>query len=551
MSIAQFPSFGLDPADFLPNSSPPADMYRTDGSAAKRAKVTKCDVPKLEAPPCGVPACLPPVSVAGGMVVKLVGTEGQKGELLNQVRAMVAGNAEAETAVDALKIEVLALGNTGDTSQDCRRALNCSTEMKRDSGANSTVSIYDCDATDECDPAANRIAIRTARVTDIQKLHEDIPACLLRDMAIWIASSILNLSPRIRYIGFYITDSSSHFKGFGNAAVDNLRYDFMIANDAYSRNLGEYLDNHAWGSDPVKEAILQDETVRIINVMTHTMRMMCFDVKPANIVVSDDGQPRFIDWDGDWCKRPLPAGTSPTQAELLMLILLGAHLCFFKDKNYLSGVVLNKLVEYVRANVRHRCEACERLQKALQEKADAEREGNPANYVAAKENIATAVKEVANVLKGYWFVEEPLNNGPQVMYWYFDGARGYEQTGPECEKKFQQILSYSLEFSRQDSQIQGTIAAQMDTEDETVSRVTRRARRPSQTATYHPPGEDRTATYHPLDEDRTATYPPRKRGREGGGTRKHRTRRRTRRPSCKKRRNRCGKSRRMCRTRRR
>ena len=99
MPITQFPSFGFDPGDFRPDSSPPA---------AKRAKITKCNVSKLEAPPCGVPACLPPASVAGGMVVKLVGTEGL---VEKEYLVKVKGNL-TENGMNALRNGKIVLDGT-------------------------------------------------------------------------------------------------------------------------------------------------------------------------------------------------------------------------------------------------------------------------------------------------------------------------------------------------------------------------------------------------------------------------------------------------------
>ena len=150
------------------------------------------------------------------------------------------------------------------------------------------------------------VAARVAKTSVDFKINTKVPDQVINNMIIWISASILDLSPKLYFIGYYNTNPV--FQGFGAAGVSSLLYAFTIINEAYPMNLSEYLcslEQTGMPTDQVEQKLIH-ETERIIQQMTLIMKLLCFDVKPGNIVVTrgEDGLPkvRFIDWDDDWCK---------------------------------------------------------------------------------------------------------------------------------------------------------------------------------------------------------------------------------------------------------
>ena len=122
----------------------------------------------------------------------------------------------------------------------------------------------------------------------------------------WKESSRYEISPKIYFYDYVIVNNS---KGLYLA----------IISEGYDTNLQEYYNNennqdnnennqgffNKYGGILTRNDMnIANQLNALINTMHNKLKIICFDIKPANCVINiDTNEVKLIDWDGDWCKN--------------------------------------------------------------------------------------------------------------------------------------------------------------------------------------------------------------------------------------------------------
>ena len=164
----------------------------------------------------------------------------------------------------------------------------------------------------------------------------------------WEKSSEYRISPEIYFYG-YVKDN--HSKSLYLA----------IISEGYDTNLQEYYNdvnnqgyyNKLGGILTTNDMSIANQLNALFNTMHNKLKIICFDIKPANCVINiDTNEVRLIDWDGDWCKnyKRILSGRGDSQnsnISILSKILMANH--FYSDLG--SGCSWNIFSDYFLNNL--------------------------------------------------------------------------------------------------------------------------------------------------------------------------------------------------------
>jgi len=117
----------------------------------------------------------------------------------------------------------------------------------------------------------------------------------------WRQAHRLGLSPELYFYGYIVS------------AQDSLNLYLCAISEGFDKDVETfYSPNNTWASlNPDEQARVDNEIRRqftdLFNNMAKEMKMICFDIKPANAVINytspNNLTVKLIDWDADYCKK--------------------------------------------------------------------------------------------------------------------------------------------------------------------------------------------------------------------------------------------------------
>lgn len=149
------------------------------------------------------------------------------------------------------------------------------------------------------------------------EIEEFIQSDLInKESDIWHNADYYNISPPLYYYGIYrkeeLISVKSNTSIMHNMVPKVLTHNIykIIVNEGYDMSILEYYNNEKQDgfkdkqSDSLSEIdiIIAGHLINIFNILHSKMKIICFDLKPANCVIKlDPFDIKLIDLDGDWC----------------------------------------------------------------------------------------------------------------------------------------------------------------------------------------------------------------------------------------------------------
>lgn len=149
------------------------------------------------------------------------------------------------------------------------------------------------------------------------EIEEFIKSDLInKESDIWHNADYYNISPPLYYYGIYrkeeLVSVKSNTSIMHNMVPKVLTHNIykIIINEGYDMNISEYYNNKLQDGFKDKQSnslseidiIIAEQLINIFDKLHSKMKIICFDLKPANCVINlDPFDVRLIDLDGDWC----------------------------------------------------------------------------------------------------------------------------------------------------------------------------------------------------------------------------------------------------------
>ncbi len=195
--------------------------------------------------------------------------------------------------------------------------------------------------------------------TEIEKFIQS--NLINKESDIWHNADYYNISPSLYYYGIYrkeeLVSVKSNTSIMHNMVPKVLTHNIykIIVNEGFDMSISEYYNNKMHDGFKDKQSnvlseidiIIAGQLINIFDTLHSKMKIICFDLKPANCVINlDPFDVKLIDLDGDWChenailKKKNIDGTKQI-IKYLSIMLLANHFYYYCKWNIFS-TYLNK-----------------------------------------------------------------------------------------------------------------------------------------------------------------------------------------------------------------